>query len=412
MDHPDIEKEFKYGAKNYAPLPLVIKKAKGSYMWDDKGNSYIDFVSAYSAVSLGHCNPRLAKALYLQSKTLDVTSRAFHNDKLPGFLEALTDLAGYEKALPMNSGAEAVETALKIARKWGEKIKKVPKNSGVIVCFENNFHGRTLGAVSLSTDPQYQDGFGPFLPNIIKIPFGKIDPLQEIFKSNEHIVGVILEPIQGEAGIIVPPENFLKEVRALCSKYNVLMIVDEIQTGMYRTGKLFCYQHEGIQPDMVCVGKALGGGIYPVSAVLTSTSIMDVITPGDHGSTFGGNPLACAVAFEALSIMKEKRLDQKVSRDEKLVRNILEANLRNLSIVKDIRGKGLFWGVEFIPEVPAKKVVKALMAKGVLSKDTHESTIRLAPSLLISKKDLIKGLTALTETLSALNHEFKSNTQK
>lgn len=404
-----IEKEFKFGAKNYLPLPMVMVKAKGPHMWDDQGNKYLDFVSAYSAVSLGHCNPRLIKAFYHQAKTLDVTSRAFHNDKLPVFLELLTHLTGFEKALPMNSGAEAVETALKIARKWGEKVKNIPKNKGMIVCFENNFHGRTLGAVSLSSDPQYQDGFGPFLPNICKLPFGDIRQFEAVLNQNaSHICGVILEPIQGEAGIIVPPKGFLKQVEALCKQNNILLIVDEIQTGLYRTGKLFCHQHDEINPDMVCVGKALGGGIYPVSAVLTQNSIMDVITPGDHGSTFGGNPIACSIAIEALKIMVEKDLSKSVSHKGEFLEAYLRKNLKGNPLVKEIRGKGLFFGIEFTAELPAKTVVKKLVKKGLLTKDTHESTIRLAPSLLISKKELKRGLDILIKTLDEILNEHEN----
>lgn len=385
-----IDKELNFGANNYAPVSIVLTKASGSFVYDEDGNRYLDFVGAYSAASLGHSNKRIIKAMTKQAKKLAVTSRAFYNDVMPNFLEKLVGISGFEKVLMMNSGAEAVETSLKIARKWGETVKQIPKDEGIIVCCVNNFHGRTLGAVALSTEPQYRFGFGPFMPGVSHVEYGNIEQLKVIFEeSSSRICAFILEPIQGEAGIITPPEEYLQQVRDLCSEHNVLLICDEIQTGLARTGKLFCYQHylAGTKPDILILGKALGGGVYPVSAVLADKHVMDVITPGDHGSTFGGNPIACAIGIEALTQLSDDKLLEEVESKAKFFIKKLE-KLKEFDCVKEIRGKGLFVGIEFKEGFDVKKFLKNLRQRGILSKDTHVTTIRLAPSLYISEEDL------------------------
>ena len=400
-----INKELNYGANNYAPVPIVLTKAKGSYVFDEDGNKYLDFVGAYSAASLGHSNSKIVKAMAQQAKKLAVTSRAFYNDVMPAFLEKLVTLSGFEKVLMMNSGAEAVETALKISRKWGETVKQIPKDEGVIVCCVNNFHGRTLGAVALSTEPQYRSGFGPFMPGVAHVEHGNIEELKTVFEEmHTNICAFILEPIQGEAGIITPPEDYLKQVRELCSTYNILLVCDEIQTGLARTGKLFCYQHylTDTKPDILILGKALGGGVYPVSAVLADKAIMDVITPGDHGSTFGGNPIACAIGIEALSQLSDDKLLEAVTQKAKFFMKKLK-KLEKFDCIKEIRGKGLFLGIEFNEGFDVKKFLKNLRHFGVLSKDTHVTTIRLAPSLYISKKDLAFCVKKIKKSIKATN---------
>jgi ornithine--oxo-acid transaminase len=399
-----IEKEFHFGAKNYMPVPLVLVRSKGVNLWDEKGKKYVDMVSAYSAVSLGHSNPDIIKVFKKQADKLGVTSRAFHNDKLPLFLEKITAISGMDKAIPMNSGAEAVETALKVARKWGEKVKGVEKDQCEIIACRNNFHGRTLGIVALSTEPQYKDGFGPFMPGVKIVDYNDVGQLKKAITKNT--VAFILEPIQGEAGIITPDDDYLKKVREVCTKNNVLLIVDEIQTGLSRTGKLFCYEHAEIMPDLITVGKALGGGLYPVSAVMGKNEVMDVINPGDHGSTFGGNPIASAIAIKSLEMLSDQKLIDRVDRLGKQSLEYLKSELEGCSIVKNVRGKGLFIGIEFIHEFKAKKVVLDLMEKGVLTKDTHESVIRLAPPLIIKEKVLNKALKKIVRTIKKLNKKF------
>lgn len=394
-----IADEFEFGAKNYNPAPLVLKRAKGCELWDINDKKYIDLVSAYSAVSLGHGNKKIVKAMTSQALVLDVTSRAVHNNVLPRYLELLTKVSGYSKALPMNSGAEAVETALKIARKWGEKVKGISENSTKIIACTNNFHGRTLAIISLSTEPQYRDGFGPYLPGVEIVEYGNISQLEEALEDI-NVAAFIIEPIQGEAGINVPPQGYLKQAFELCKSKNVLFIADEVQTGLMRTGALFCCDHENIKPDLMVLGKALGGGVYPVSAVLTSNEIMAVITPGDHGSTFGGNPIACAVGIEALTQLTDKKLQDEVVTNGEWALAFLRKKLEvHSSFIKDIRGKGLFIGIEFQEGYLAKKIVYAMLEAGVLVKDTHESVLRIAPPLVITKKQLKNSLKKLVKVI-------------
>lgn len=392
-----ISTELTFGAHNYNSLPVVLTKAKGVHAYDTNGKKYIDMMSAYSAVSLGHSNCDILKTLTKQVKKLGVVSRAFHNDKLPLFLQKICTLSNMDKCLPMNTGAEAVETALKIARKWGEKVKGVAKNKGQIIACENNFHGRTLGAVSLSTDPQYRDGFGPFLPGIKHIAFNDLDALKKAITKDT--VAFIVEPIQGEAGIIVPDQNYLSKVRQICHENNVLMIADEIQTGLARTGAFFCHLHDGIEPDLIIVGKALGGGIYPVSAVLANKQVMNVITPGDHGSTFGGNTIASAIALKSLDLLSDPKLINHVKKLGEKSISYLKENLKHCPIVKEVRGKGLFIGIEFTQGFKSKTVVLELLDKGLLTKDTHESVMRIAPPLIIKERQMFKALDLIVEQI-------------
>lgn len=392
-----IDKELEYGANNYSSLPVVLNKAEGIYVYDTDGQRYIDMMSAYSAVSLGHSNPEIVAALQEQISQLGVVSRAVFNDKLPLFMQKLCELSGLDKVIPMNSGAEAVETALKVARKWGEKVKGVAKNQGEIIVCKNNFHGRTLGIISFSSDSQYKDGFGPFLPGFKQIDFDNIEQLENAITPNT--VAFLVEPIQGEAGIITPSENYLVKVRELCTHHNVLLILDEIQCGLSRTGKLFNFQHSGIKPDLLILGKALGGGLYPVSCVVGIKEAMSVITPGDHGSTFGGNALASAIGLKSLELLSQPELLEHVTHLGHDSLNYLRENLSHNSYVKDIRGQGLFIGIELT--VKAKPVVMELLADGVLTKDTHENTIRIAPPLVITETEM---KIALNKIIRAISH--------
>lgn len=392
-----MNKEYHFGAHHYAPLPIVLHKAKGAYLFDTDGKQYIDMMSAYSAVSLGHSNPKIIKTLVKQAKKLGVTSRACFNDKLPLFLEQLCYHSGMDRAVPMNSGAEAVETAIKIARKWGEQVKKIKADCVEIIACSNNFHGRTLGVISFSTEPQYKIGFGPFLPGVKHVPFNNTDALEKAITKNT--AAFLVEPIQGEAGIIVPSKEYLDEVFSICQKNNVLLIVDEIQTGLARTGKLFCFQYNDIKPDMIIVGKALGGGIYPVSAVIGRIDVMDVLTPGDHGSTFGGNPLASAIGLKSLEMLTDTDLISHVQKLGIKSLKYLKNQLVDCSIVKEIRGKGLFIGIEFVKGIKAKPIVLELIEKGILSKDTHENVIRIAPPLIIEEKQMIQALKIMVNTI-------------
>jgi ornithine--oxo-acid transaminase len=391
-----INLENHYGAHNYDPLKVVLSHAKGVYCYDINNKKYIDMMSGYSAVSLGHANENILKTLKNQINHLGVTSRAFYNNRLPEMLALLSNLTGFEKAVPMNSGAEAVETALKIARKWGEKVKGVEKNKGEIIVCRNNFHGRTLGVISMSTEEQYRDGFGPFLPGFKFVNYGDINDLKKTISSNT--VAFLVEPIQGEAGIITPPKNYLKEVKKVCNKNNVLYIADEIQCGLARTGKLF--YSEGA--DLMILGKALGGGIYPVSAVCGKESVMSVLNPGDHGSTFGGNAIAASIAIQALKLLSKKTLLNHVKEMGEFAMSYLTENLKGNVVVKDIRGEGLFIGIEVNADVGAKKVVDKMLEKGVLSKDTHHTVIRLAPPLIIKRKQLKKALKIIVKVLNKM----------
>ncbi len=377
-----IELEELYGAHNYHPLDVVIERAEGVWVYDVEGNRYLDCLASYSAVNQGHCHPEILKAMFEQAQKVTLTSRAFRNDQLPLFYQQLHELTGYETALPMNSGAEAVETAVKAARKWGYKVKGIPDGQAEIVVCANNFHGRTVTVISFSTDEQYRDGFGPFTPGFKVIPFGDAVALRDVIKPNT--CAFLVEPIQGEAGIVIPPDGFLRDAAEICRHNNVLLIVDEIQSGLGRTGKLVAYMHEGIGPDMVIVGKALSGGFYPVSAVLSSKDILGVFHPGDHGSTFGGNPLGCAVARAALHVLIDEKL---VQRSAELGDYFL-SKLRTLRSphLREVRGKGLWIGIEL--DVSARPYCEALKELGILCKETHDHVIRIAPPLVITRKEI------------------------
>ncbi len=377
-----IELENQYGAHNYHPLDVVIERAEGVWVYDVEGKRYLDCLAAYSAVNQGHCHPEILKALVEQAHKVTLTSRAFRNDQLPLFYKELHELTGYDMALPMNSGSEAVETAIKTARKWGYKIKGIPEDKAEVIVCANNFHGRTITEVSFSTDAQYRDGFGPFTPGFKVIPFGDVQALEDAITP--HTCAFLVEPIQGEAGIIIPPAGFLKQAADICRQNRVLLIVDEIQSGLGRTGKLFAYEHEGIRPDVVIVGKALSGGFYPVSAVLASREIMRIFEPGDHGSTFGGSPLGCAVARAALRVLMQEKL---VERSAELGAYFLELlqKLRSPDL-KEVRGKGLWIGIEL--HSPARAYCEALKEEGILCKETHDRVIRIAPPLIIQREEI------------------------
>lgn len=413
-----VELEQKYSAHNYHPLPVVFHKASGAHVWDPEGKEYLDFLSAYSAVNQGHCHPKIVKALVDQASTLTLSSRAFSNDVFAVFAKYVTEYFGYEMVLPMNTGAEAVETALKLARRWGYEVKKIPDNEAIVLGAQGNFHGRTFGAISLSTDEEdSRKHFGPFLTNTTAknpskgqaIRYGHIEDLEQAFESHgDKIAAVILEPIQGEAGIVVPPKGYLLEVQNLCKKYNSLFICDEIQTGIGRTGKLLCFEHtEGVKPDVVLLGKAISGGVLPVSCVLSSREIMSCFTPGSHGSTFGGNPMASRVAIAALDVIKEEKL---VERAQKLG-DLLQDELRKLQaqsdgMISEVRGVGLLTAIVIDSQKAQGRTAWDLCLlmkdKGVLAKPTHDHIIRLAPPLVISEEDLLKGVQAMKEALVEL----------
>ncbi len=391
-----IQIEEKYGAHNYHPLDVVIEKAEGVWVWDVEGNKYLDCLAAYSAVNQGHCHPRIIKVLKEQAEKVTLTSRAFRNDQLPYLCKELCELTGYEMVLPMNSGAEAVETALKAARKWGYKVKNVPAESAEIIACRNNFAGRTITIVSFSTEEQYKDGYAPFTPGFKIVEYGDAADLEKAITPNT--VAFIVEPIQGEGGVVVPPEGYLKAAFEICKKNNVLFVTDEIQSGLGRSGKLFAFQYEDVKPDMVIIGKALSGGCYPVSAVLASKEVLGVFNPGDHGSTFGGNPLGAAIARESLKVLLEEGLIENSFNLGKYFREQLTAI--NSPHVKEIRGKGLFTGVELKPEAGgARRFCEALMKRGILCKETHTHVIRFAPPLVITKEDIDWALNHIKEVL-------------
>ncbi len=377
-----IELENQYGAHNYHPLDVVIERAEGVWVYDVEGKRYLDCLAAYSAVNQGHCHPEILKALVEQAHKVTLTSRAFRNDQLPLFYKELHELTGYDMALPMNSGSEAVETAIKTARKWGYKIKGIPEDKAEVIVCANNFHGRTITEVSFSTDAQYRDGFGPFTPGFKVIPFGDVQALEHAITP--HTCAFLVEPIQGEAGIIIPPAGFLKQAADICRQNRVLLIVDEIQSGLGRTGKLFAYEHEGIRPDVVIVGKALSGGFYPVSAVLSSSEIMRMFNPGDHGSTFGGSPLGCAVARAALRVLMQEKLVERSAELGGYFLGLLQ-KLRSPDL-KEVRGKGLWIGIEL--HSPARAYCEALKEEGILCKETHDRVIRIAPPLIIQREEI------------------------
>jgi ornithine--oxo-acid transaminase len=394
-----IAVEDKYGAHNYHPLDVVIHKAQGLWVWDVDGRKYLDFLSAYSAVNHGHNHPRIVKALIDQARKLTLTSRAFRNDQWPMLAKELCTMAGFDMVLPMNSGAEAVETAVKTARKWGYQKKGIPQDQAEIIVCENNFHGRTVTVISFSTEPLYRKDFGPFTPGFKVIPFNDAEALEKAVTPNT--AAFLVEPCQAEAGILIPSPGYLKKVREICTKNNILFIADEIQTGLGRTGKLFAFEHEQAKPDMVVIGKSLGGGCYPISAALATTDVMSVFRPGEHGSTFGGNPLACAVARESLRVLKQEKLIQNAA---KMGRYFM-AKLKTIKSrhIKEVRGQGLLIGVELDPEAGgARRFCEALKDAGLLCKETHDNVIRFAPPLIIGTKDLDWAFDRIREVFTQL----------
>jgi ornithine--oxo-acid transaminase len=381
-----IDEVEAWNTHNYHPLPVVLKSGQGEWVHDVEGNRFLDMLSAYSAVNQGHCHPHIQSALVKQAQLITLTSRAFHNDKIGPWAQKLCKLAKCERVLPMNSGAEAVETAVKIARKWGYQVKKVDHNQAEIIVCEDNFHGRTTTVVSFSTEDQYQADFGPFTPGFKVVPYGDANALEKAIGPNT--VGFLVEPIQGEAGVVVPEEGYLKRVAEICKANNVLLMVDEIQTGLCRSGKWFAFQYDDVTPDLLILGKALGGGFYPISAVLGSERVLGLFRPGDHGSTFGGNPLACAVSIASLEVLESENLAEAAHSKGAHFRSELKKRLPK-NVVKDVRGRGLLNAIELFPEFcPARKYSLALMEAGVLAKDTRGTTLRFAPPLVISQEAL------------------------
>lgn len=392
-----IATEARFGAHNYEPIGVVLSRGEGVWVWDTDGNRYLDCLSAYSAVSQGHCHPKILAAMVEQAHRLTLTSRAFHNDQLALFYEEIAALTGSHKVLPMNSGAEAVESAIKSVRKWGYQVKGVPDGQAEIIVCANNFHGRTLGIVGFSTDLETRTHFGPFAPGFKIIPFGNLAALEEAIKPNT--VAFLVEPIQGEAGVIIPPAGYFTKVRELCTANNVMLVLDEIQTGLGRTGKLLAEQHEGIEADVTLLGKALSGGFYPVSAVLSNNEVLGTLKPGQHGSTFGGNPLACAVARAALRVLVEEGMIENAAvQGERLLKGLKSIRANTM---RDVRGRGLMLAVELNPEAgPARRYCEALQARGLLAKDTHEHTIRIAPPLVITSDQVDWALERIAATLT------------
>jgi len=391
----DLEDEF--GAHIYNPLDVVLHRGEGVWVWDVEDNKYLDCLSAYSAVNQGHCHPEIVRTMIEQAQKLTLISRAFRNDQLGLFCQEICQLTNSHKVLIMNSGAEAVETVIKAVRKWGYKVKGVPQDQAEIIVCENNFHGRTITIVGFSTNENYRDGFGPFAPGFRIIPYGDANAFEEAITPNT--VAFLVEPIQGEGGVIVPPAGYLKEVKAICEKNNVLLILDEIQTGLGRTGKLLAEEHDGIEADLTLLGKALSGGFYPVSAVLSSTEVMGVLRPGEHGSTFGGNPLACAVARKAINVL----IDENMIENAAVMGEYFRSGLSEIKspYVKEVRGRGLLIGVELVPEAKgARQFCQKLLTQGLLCKETHENTIRFAPPLVITKEEINWALERIEPVLS------------
>ena len=397
-----IELENKYGAHNYHPLPVVLNRGEGVYVWDVDGKKYYDFLSAYSAVNQGHCHPKIVAAITEQSKTLALTSRAFHNDMLGKYEKFACEFFNYDKILPMNTGAEAVETALKICRKWAYEKKGINENDAEIIVCKNNFHGRTTTIISFSSDPVARKHFGPYTQGFIKIEYDNLDALEEHLASNKNIAGFLVEPIQGEAGVYVPSEGYLSKAKALCEKYNVLFIADEVQTGIARTGKLLACDHENVKPDLLILGKAMSGGAYPVSAVLASNEIMNVIQPGNHGSTFGGNPVAAAVAIAALSVVRDEKLAENAEKLGKLFRSELNKFIETSKITKLVRGKGLLNAIvinDSEDSDTAWNICLKLRDNGLLAKPTHGNIIRFAPPLVMNEEQLLDCVSIIIKTL-------------
>ncbi|MBZ0284142.1 MAG: ornithine--oxo-acid transaminase [Anaerolineae bacterium] len=391
-----IALEEQYNAHNYHPLNVVLDRGQGIWVWDIEGNRYLDFLSAYSAINQGHTHPRILQALIDQASKLTLVSRAFRNDQIALLAKELCELTGFDTMLPMNSGAEAVETALKAARKWGYKVKGVPENQAQIITCEGNFQGRTISIVSFSTEAQYRDGFGPFTPGFVTVPYGDAAALEAAITPNT--VAFSLEPIQGEAGVIIPPDGYLQQVREICTRHNVLMMADEIQTGLGRTGKLFACDWEGVKPDVVTIGKALSGGFYPVSAVLARQDVLGVFKPGDHGSTFGGNPLGAAVAREALKVIVDENLIENAVQQGEYLKGRLERI--ESEHIAEVRGRGLLIGVELKPEAGgARRFCEMLKDEGLLCKETHDNVIRFAPPLIIQREDLDWALERIEKVL-------------
>lgn len=400
-----IDKEDKYGAHNYHPLPVVLTSGNGVYVTDVDGKQYFDFLSAYSAVNQGHCHPKIVAAATGQLSKLTLTSRAFYSDALGEFAEFLTKLFGFDKMLPMNSGAEAVETALKLAKKWAYKKKKVEEGKALIIVCDQNFHGRTTTIISFSSDPDARGDYAPYTPGFIQIPYNDLETLEMVLKENEsHLAAFLVEPIQGEAGILIPENGYLKQAKALCEKYNTLFIADEIQTGIARTGKMLACDHEGVKPDVLILGKALSGGMYPVSAVLADNDIMLCIKPGQHGSTYGGNPLACKIAIAALKVVLEENLSENAQMMGELFRHELSTISKN-PLIKEIRGKGLLNAIE-INDTPESKtawnICLSLAENGLLAKPTHGNIIRLAPPLVINEAQIKEAVRIIVEVVRSL----------
>lgn len=398
-----IELEEKYGAHNYHPLPVVLDRGEGVYVWDVEGKKYYDFLSAYSAVNQGHSHPKIVNALVDQAQKLALTSRAFYSSKLGEYEKKITELFGFDKVLPMNSGAEAVETALKIARKWSYEEKGITENAAKIIVCENNFHGRTTTIISFSNDPDANENYGPYTPGFVKIPYNDLESLRTVLENDsENVAAFLVEPIQGEAGVYVPDEGYLKSASELCKKHNVLFIADEVQTGIARTGKLIACHHENVQPDILILGKALSGGMYPVSAVLADDHIMNVIQPGQHGSTFGGNPLACAVAMAALDVVEEENLSEKAENLGKIFRSEMEKLIEKTDLITRVRGKGLLNAI-LINDTPESSTAWNLCLKlrdnGLLAKPTHGNIIRLAPPLVITEEQLLDCVQIIEKTV-------------
>ena len=401
-----IDLENKYGAHNYHPLPVVLSRGEGVYVWDVEGKRYYDFLSAYSAVNQGHCHPRIVGAMVKQAQTLTLTSRAFYNDVLGKYEKFATELFGFDKLLPMNTGAEAVETALKLARKWAYEVKGIDENKAQIIVCENNFHGRTTTIISFSNDPVARKNFGPFTNGFIKIEYNNLQALEETLKSDTNIAAFLVEPIQGEAGVYVPSEGYLSAAKELCAKHNVLFIADEVQTGIARTGKMLAVDHENVKPDILILGKALSGGAYPVSGVLADNHIMNVIQPGNHGSTFGGNPIAAAVAIAALEVVQEENLAENAEALGQIFRAELSEFAKGNDLVLSVRGKGLFNAVlinDTEESSTAWDICMKLKENGLLAKPTHGNIIRFAPPLVMNKEQLLDCLSIIKKTIS----EFK-----
>lgn len=402
----EIELEGQYCARNYLPLPVILTRGEGVWLWDSEDRKYLDMMSAYSAVSHGHCHPRLVDVAQKQMARLNIVSRAFHSDTLGPFLKRACELTGQQKALPMNTGAEAVETAIKAARKWAYQVKGVPAGRAEIIACSGNFHGRTIAIVAMSDEPQYQDGFGPFPDGFRLVDYGDVAALEKAITPDT--AAFLIEPIQGEGGIIIPPDGYLKACMELCRKHNVLLIADEIQTGLGRTGKFLACEHEGVVPDGLLLGKALGGGLMPVSMFLCRADVMDVFTPGDHGSTFGGNPLAATIGLEALNILVDDKLSEASAEKGEYLLQCLEA-LKS-PLISGVRGRGLFVGIDIDPaRASARRVCEELMRRGLLSKETHETVVRLAPPLIITRAQIDWAVQQIDEVLKALQQVRKAS---